>query len=176
MAVERPARVTITNVDSPSLEFMEAQFNPDEVKERLSASYARLKVLGEPHEEMQYEGTANHELKFDLNFDAFALHGAGRFGVRGASGIEDARRFIHSFFYPPSAAMGVASGGPPRLLFDWPEMWAMVTSMPSVDMTHRLFAASGASTLFTASITLEERRTFRLPREDVLAHGTRRAR
>jgi hypothetical protein len=135
-----------------------------------------MKVLGQPHEEQQYESTANHELKFDLGFDAFALRGAGRFGVRGVEGIEDARRFLLSFFYPSASAADVSSGGPPRLLFDWPEMWSLVTTLPTVDIAHKLFRSAGASTLFTASITLEERRTYRLDREDVLAYGTRRSR
>lgn len=176
MDVVRPARVTITNLDSSTLEFMQPQFNPDEVKERLSANYAKLKVLGEPHEPQQYEGTSNIELKFDLGFDALASGGTGRFDTSGAVGLEDARRFLMSFFYPSAGAKDAATGGPPELLFDWPEMWLLVTSLPAVDITHRRFATSGASTLFTASVTLEERRTYRLTREDVLANGTRRAR
>jgi hypothetical protein len=176
MNVVRPARVTITNLSSDTLEFMQPQFNPDEVKERLSANYARLKVLGEPHEPQQYEGTGNLELKFELGFDALAAGGTGRLDTSGAVGLEDARRFLMSFFYPSVSAKDVASGGPPELLFDWPEMWLLLTSMPTVEFTHRRFATSGASTLFTASVTLEERRTYRLTREDVLANGTRRAR
>lgn len=165
-------KIIFTNGDNPA-EFMECHA-PPEVGEKLAPRLARLAVVGASHEEIQYEGTGNHALDFELTFDALSELGHGRFDVPGADGIEDARRFLLGFCYAERGAQSIVDARPPPLVLVWPRMWSLVTVMPDIEFRHTRFSSSGAATLTVAKIKLEERRTLRLFRGDVIARGTRR--
>ena len=165
-------KIVFTNGDNPT-EFMECHA-PAEVGEKLATRLARIAVIGASHEEIQYEGTGNHALDFELTFDALTDMPHGRFGVLGAGGIEDARRFLLGFCYAERGAQSIVDARPPPLVIVWPRMWSLVTVMPDIEFRHTRFSSTGEATLTVAKIKLEERRTRRLFRSDVLSHGTQR--
>ena len=166
----RPERVTITHVDSG--EFMSCQFNPDEVKEKLRANYNAVEIAGMPHKELQWVSSDNLQISCELGFDALSTEGAGRFDVSGAVGIEDARRFLHAFFYPVAGAESVAGGAPSNLLFSWPGLYATECKLTDLDVTFKRFAWTMQPTLFSASIKLEVVSAIRRSRDDVMTYGT----
>ncbi len=169
----RPERVTITHGDSA--EFMTCQFNPDEVKEVLKANYNAIEIAGMPHKELQWVSTDNLRISCELGFDGLSTEGAGRFLTSGAVGIEDARRFLHGFFYPPSGAESIAGGAPSSLLLSWPGLYATECKLVELEITLKRFAWSMAPTLFSAAIKLDVVSVLRRSRDDMLAYGTRTA-
>lgn len=166
----RPERVTITHVASG--EFMTCQFNPDEVEEKLKANYTAIEIAGMPHKELQYVSTDNLQISCELGFDGLSTEGAGRFDVSGAVGIEDARRFLHGFFYPVIGAESIAGGAPSNLLFSWPGLYATECKFTDLKITMKRFAWTMAPTLFSASIKLEVVSVIRRSRDDVMNYGT----
>lgn len=173
MAVDRPERVVLTDIATN--EYITAQFNPDEVAEKLAVNWARMKMLGQGQQELQYENTENLQIDFELGFDALSLNEGGRFDLSGASGIESARRWLHSLCYARREAASIDDGGAAQVLLVWPNLYALVTVIRSLEFSHKRFAWTMESTLFSAKVALEENCTFRLTREDVLAYGTLRA-
>lgn len=160
----RPPRVTVTNVETGV--FVQAQFNPDELKEKLGANYRELEVQGLPHRPLQYTGTGNHELSFILGFDALSAYGGNP---------DFARRFMQSLLYPPAGAQGVSDAGPPRALFSWPNLIGLVCRVTALDFDHKRFNLAMKSALWTVEVKLAEDRRDRLTSDDVLSYGTLRA-
>lgn len=170
MAEQNPERVTLTDVDTN--EFITAQFNPDEVKEKVSVVFSRMKVLGQGGQERHYEGTENMQIDMEFGFDALSNNGTGRLDMSGAEGIEDARRFLLSLCYPRKQPSGIDDGGSANILFVWPKLYTLIAQIMSIEITHKQFASSGASVLFAAKITFEVTFNKQLTREDVRTYGT----
>jgi hypothetical protein len=159
----RPERVTLTNADDG--DFITAQFNPEEVKEKLSARFNDLAIMGLSHEPDQYKNTGNLALTFELGFDALSFDG-------GIDTLERARRFLHSFFYSRRGSQDVIGGGPARLILTWPNLYELRCTFRELEITHSRFTRAMNPVLFKANVTLQESRTRRLYAEDVLQNGT----
>lgn len=164
----RPPRVTFTNVETGK--DCTAQFNPEEVKEKVKANYKGLDVLGMSHKPLQYINTENYVATFTLGFDALSVY-------EGTSGNNaySARLFLMSLCYPRRAAQGVPDGAPPRVLFSWPNLLSLTCVVTDLDFTHKRFNSALQSVWWTVDVRIEETRLVRLHSEDVLAYGTLRS-
>lgn len=160
--------MTITSLASG--ETVEMQYNPAELEETLEAVYARLQPPGLPHEIMQYGGTKNLGVTFDLAFDALANP-----RDYDADDALAARRFLQSFLYPARGASTVRGGSPSRALFIWPQLYTLTTKITKVRIRFTRFALSGKPTAFVATLNIEEIRDMRLTAEEIMADGTQRA-
>lgn len=160
---QAPARMSVGNLITGRT--LEAMYNPTEFEESVAPGYARLKVLGHSHEPLQYQGTGNHTFSFDLSWSAFDPRGID---------LAFARRFMLALCYSPRSAQTVQAAEPPRALFLWPTLAAIVAKLTELKIKHQDFAKSGATTRMVMSMKLEEARAVRLYSEDVLDVGTLR--
>lgn len=174
--IGKPPRMTMTNMNNGMV--LSPQFNPNELEETLAANYADLSVLGMSHREQQYLHTDNLKVKFNLHFDGLAVAEAqGSLGIPVfGPNIGNARRYIHSLFYPPRAAQTILGGSPPKVLFHWPSLFSIVAKLRTAKIKHTHFANSTGNTgRFDAEIEIHEARRFRLCSEDVFLYGTIRS-
>lgn len=184
-AEQIPERMTIFNLKTGF--GISAQFNPEELNEKMAAVYNRLAVLGLSHQPMQYQYTENLKVAFDLGFDAMserdiitqgggAMHSAFAHTVTPVmQGIQGARRFMMSLLLPSRGAQDVSGGAPPRCQFIWPQLYSITCRVTSLTGTHKRFAMKGLPTSFVLKVELEEVRDVRLYSEDVFDMGTVRA-
>lgn len=145
----------------------QTQFNPTEWEEELNAEYAHLQPIGMPHQVLQYTGTSNHRVSFDL----FWL-------VQDPETREQcakARRFLEAMFYPSGQAKSVATGSPPDILVVCPTILSMSVKFLTLRRKNSLFNKRGEVVQWNASLTCEENRRKRLTREEVLKYGTLRS-
>src|SRR5262245_59505929 len=126
---QRPARVTITNVDTGAS--VDAQMNPKELKEKLEVVYNDLEILGMSTQPQQFQYTKNLELTFDLEFSVFYTDG---------DRVLETRSFLHSLCYPRAGATDVIGGGPPSVLFSWPNLYALMCKIRKLDGHYTQFA------------------------------------
>jgi hypothetical protein len=166
VAGRAPARMSIANVSTG--DSVEAQFNPTEFEEALEVNWARQTVPGLSHQPMQYVNTGNKKFTLELNFEA-------QDSTTDLAQIHHARRFLESLCYARRGAADVASGGPPRALFVWPNIVSLTCVITSLSFKHSRFNVAGTPVQFTAKLGLEEIRDVRLFSEDVLANGTQRS-
>lgn len=163
-----PARMSITALVTG--EYVEAEFNPQELEEMLDADWSELPVRGLSHQPMQYQHTTNHAFKFTL---------ALRANVDNQSyfeGIQKARKFLLSCMYSSRATAGTISGGAPgRLLFVWPELISVTCVIKKLKFKHTLFRRKGHPIHSAVDVSISEIRDVRLYAEDVRANGTVRA-
>ena len=89
--------------------------------------------------------------------------------------MDDWRRFLLSLCYPSGAAGSIVDGGPPRVLFVWPELFSMTVVVSGLKIRHTRFARTGGTTRYFATLTVEEIRDVRITSEDVRRQGTRRS-
>ena len=166
IAARRPARMIIVNVTSGA--FIEAQFNPTEFTEALQVNYARQTIPGLSHQRLQYVNTNNVRIPLALELEA----------LDPASSLDDvlsAKRFLQHLCYPRRGAQDVVGGGPPRVLFIWPQTISLNCVVTDLSFTYQRFNGEGAPVQITANVTLEEIRDVRLPSEDVLVDGSQRS-
>lgn len=156
--VQRPLRVTFGNLETA--ETKDAQYNPLEIDDKLEAMYERQGIIGLPHELLQYKGTKNQALTFDLGFDILA---------DGAPVMNDVVGFIDHFLFPPAAAADVGGGSPPRMIFIWPSTYLLVCKLTTRRLQRKRFDLSMANDWLVATLTLEECRVQRLTSEAVRA-------
>ncbi|HTJ80540.1 MAG TPA: hypothetical protein VL400_02420, partial [Polyangiaceae bacterium] len=98
--------MTISNVDTG--ESVSAQFNPEEVSEKLTVNYKDLEIMGFSHKPQQYQNTSNLALSFTLGFDALSVDGGS---------VQRTRLFLHSLCYSRrGASEDVVGGGPPKVV------------------------------------------------------------
>lgn len=178
---QTPPRMTISNVETGQQ--LTAQFNPEEIEEIVMANYTELDVQGQSHKPMHYKNTENLALSFELTFDSASARdviledpnnvGVGSFGNKAAL-IDAVRAYLHSFFYPMKSEVGdIIGSSPPRALFSWPGLYAIVCRTMRMTVKHKRFANdTGQSSLFTAKLELKEARIIRLTSEDVYNLGT----
>ena len=162
----RPPRVVISNAETA--EDLSAQYNPEEIKEKIKVNYKELEVLGLSHKPLQYQNTDNYQATFTLGFDALSQYA-------GSSDTARARRFLMSLCYPRKSAQDVPSGAPPRVLFSWPQLISLTCVIDTLDFSHKRFNNQMKSVLWTVDVTIKETRLVRLYSEDVLVFGTLRS-
>jgi hypothetical protein len=161
-----PARMSIANVSTG--DSIEAQFNPTEFEEQLELNWARQTIPGLSHQPLQFVHTGNTKFPLELNFEA-------QDPATTLAEIHYARRFLQSLCYPRRGAETVAGGGPPRVLFIWPNFISLTCVVTALSFKYGRFNLDGTPIQFTAKVTLEEIRDVRLLSEDVLRDGTQRS-
>ena len=142
------------------------QFNPTEFSKSLEVEYARQTIPGLPHKVLQYISTSNAQFEMELYFTA---NSAGE-----AVDNLTTRKRLDSFCYPRGAS-SVADGGPPRILFVWPQFISLTTVITGLAENYTAFFQSGRPKEMTLTLTLEEIRDMRLLQEDVGLQGLRRS-
>lgn len=160
----RPSRVTIASVDTGKS--VDAQFNPQEISEKLGVNWKELDILGMSHKPLQYLNTENLTLSFDLVFNVLSQNGDQAFSTR---------LFLHSLCYSKRGSQDVIGGGPSRVLFSWPNLFSLTCVMATMEIKHQRFNNAMQSMQFTATLTIKEARINRLYAEDVLSQGTLRS-
>ena len=163
---ERPARMSIANVSSG--ESVEAQFNPTEFEEALDVNWTRQTVPGLSHQPLQFVNTNNAKFTLELNFEVLD-------DTTDIDQIHYSRRFLQSLCYPQQGAEDIAGGGPPRVLFVWPNVVSLTCVITSLSFKYGRFNVDGMPIQFTSKVALEEIRDVRLLSEDVLSNGTQRS-
>lgn len=154
-------------------EQLEFPFMPTTFTESVVVSYARQKILGMSHEQLQYSNTGNYTIPgLEFFFRAMPSPGEETTDNR-ALAMHDARNFLMSLCYP-SQATSIAQGGPPRILFVWPNMVALTCVLSQLQITHEKFDRTGASQIYRANVNLEEVRDARILSEDVRSYGMTR--
>lgn len=160
-----PEMMSIVNLDT--LTELVAQYNPEEITERIGANYSRHAVQGHSHQIKQFSHTEDLSVTFTMAW-------SGHAGPAFYEYIHFARRFLHSVHYPKRSAGLIAHAGPPRLLFVWPELFTLTAVMTGCTIHHQAFQQKGGTVRYTAAITLEEIRDAFISSEDVLEYGTER--
>jgi hypothetical protein len=143
---------------------MEVMFNPTQFKRKVSAAYAKKRVLGGSHTPHEYLLTENAELSFELFYLVESPDDLTR--------SDDAMKFLESLLYAPAAGpKSIATFAPPRVHFFWPNTLAMTCRVMSIDWDHRRFNMDGYTVQWTARLKVEEARVQRLTKEQVREHG-----
>ena len=161
---QRPSRVSIASVDTGRS--VDAQFNPDEIEEKLGVNWKELEIMGMSHKPLQYQNTENLQLTFEMGFNAMATDGDQVFSTR---------LFLESLCYTKRGAADVIGGAPSKVLFSWPNLFSLTCVIVSLTFKHKRFRQSMQPSAFTAAITIKEIRSTRLFAEDVLSSGTLRS-
>ena len=162
-AAARPPRITLHNIGSG--ETVEMPFFPSTLTERIVVSYSRQKVVGMSHTILQYANTENYTLP-GLSFFFRATT------PEELAANLSARNFLMSLCVAREGARAVRDGGPPRILFIWPQMISLTTKITNLQLQHTKFNVRGASTIYSAKFDLEEIRDARLTSEQVRTFGT----
>lgn len=160
-----PPRVTFTNLRTG--ETFEMPFVPETLEHEVIVNWARLQVIGQSHETLQYINTGNHRFE-SLEF-AFQATTEDE-----ARSIEDAKKFLLSLCYAPSGANGVREGAPPRVLFVWPQLVSMTCVVSGVRIRDEAFFSTGLAKSVRISVPLEEIRDVRLSSDEVRVYGVQR--
>jgi len=144
-----PPKMQLTRLDDPSL-ILTAQYNPEELSETGGAEYARQTVPGLSHKVKQFTHTKDRTLKFSLRFLAIDL------GESGCQSLVEAREFIITSCYPRKSAGLVASGGAPRMMFVWPNYFALMCVITDWSIKSQMFNTQGQLTDLMMDLTVEE--------------------
>ena len=164
LGLEAP-KMSIARIDTGAS--LQVQFNPAELSESLEAVYARLTVVGQSHQQMQFVNTNNLKFNLDMAYTAMA-------GPDALQRLLAARRFLHSLLYPRGATT-VAAGGAPRVLFVWPTIISLTCVVTELKGKFTRFNSQGGPVQYTASLAIEEVRDVRILSEEVAALGTLRS-
>lgn len=159
-----PERMSVTNL--VTLELCPAMFNPTEFEHNLEVNWQRFTVPGLSHQPKHYINTNNPVFPFELFYRATTTNQLAE--------IQDKMRFFESLAYPISADR-VSGGGPPRVLFQWPQTLALVCTLNSLSQRFQLFTLKGRVRVLRVRVELEEIRSIRLLSEDVRRFGLFRA-
>jgi hypothetical protein len=167
-----PERMALTNIETG--DGITAQFNPEEITEKVVVNWNDLEIMGLSHQPKQYKSTKNAQIDFEMGFDAHSVRPVIQSGVAVTDGPAYARRFLLHLCYSRREAQDVQGGAAPRVLFFWPELFSLTAVITSVEFKHKRFIRTGKPVIFTAKVTIEEARVTRLFSEDVLTGGTMR--
>jgi hypothetical protein len=157
-------RLSLCNIDNGDV--LEAQFNPNELQIALGVNYNRLQVTGLPHQPLQYVGTNNQTIRFQLYFR-----------VDSPEDLEKRRtaeRFIQSLAYPRQTSLSISQGGPPKTLVVWPNFLSFQAVLISAGWRVTRFNSFGDPVVMTTDLVFEELRELRLTQETVLDSGWER--
>ncbi len=168
--------MTSFDVNAPSMTIMnlvtddvlEPQFNPTELSERYAATYGELVVPGLSHKRRHFSNTENPKFgPLSLYFSCVNM------GPEGLEYLNAARLALIASVHPWRSD-SIERGGPPRMLFAWPQLLSLVVTVDEVSIVHQAFNRRGASVSFTASVTVTEVRDKLVSMEDILRQGTYR--
>lgn len=165
-ATARPPRCSFSDLRTG--ETFEMPFTPAEFVEEIIANYADQTVIGMSHEVSQYSNTSSYSIP-GLSFEFRAQT------IAEAVAIHNGRRFLMSLLYPSEGAASVSGGGPPRVLFFWPQLVSLTCEIRKLRIAHSIFNKEGLTTFFKAEMDFKEVRDFRLTSEEVRSLGTIRA-
>lgn len=161
---EAPERMTVTNLATQ--ETVTVQFNPTEFEHVLEVNWQRFTVPGLSHQPKHYINTNNPTFPIELFYRAVTQ--------QQLTEIHDRIKFFESLCYPV-ASDTVASGGPPRVLFRWPQMIAIVATVNSLGQRFMIFTPRGKARVLRVRIEFEEIRSVRLLSDEVRQFGLFRA-
>lgn len=159
-----PDRMTVTNLVTQ--ETVTVQFNPTEFEHLVEVNWQRFTVPGLSHQPKHYVGTSNPTFPMELFYRATTNNQLKE--------IHDKIRFFESLAYPVSADT-VAGGGPPRVLFRWPQMVAVVCTLNSLGQRFMIFTPRGKARVLRVRVEFEEIRSIRLLSDEVRRNGLFRA-
>lgn len=167
-----PERMYILSVDQPK-DRMDAQFNPESLRETVSTHWNRWDIPGLSHQPMQYGYTANDRFEFELVFDA----GKGTHPINTSKVAINLlhRDLLLSWQYLRRQDDLGSIGDTQRLLFVWPNFISLTCVLTSVSFTYDMFNSIGQPTSFRAQIQLEEIRDAIMYSEDVQIQGSQRS-
>jgi hypothetical protein len=161
-----PLKITFTNLRTGRT--MEVQFNPPEVESMLAANYEALKILGYSHQPLQYSHTSNLEVDFELHFDGLTSDGGGG----GGANLERSINFLHSLTLSMRAD-SVSAGGPPDVLFVWPNLYSFRCKLMSIKRKDSRFRRDMSSTLADVTLKLARISDVRTLSDDIEQNGWR---
>jgi hypothetical protein len=158
-----PERMSIANLRTA--EIITAQYNPTEFKRTVTVVYNRLGILGQSHQQLQYQLRENEKFNFTLTFD-----------LRGNPDEDPLLtcRKLDALTVGSSQNLDIAGGGPPDCLFEWPNFLLLVCRITKLEYNYKMFSPEGVPIHFTVGVDLEEARDFRLYAEDVVQFGLQR--
>jgi hypothetical protein len=165
--------MSIQSIDRP-LDRVEAQFNPERLKETITANWNRFEIPGLSHEPMQYGFTANGRYEFELLFDA----GKGAHPIKPEAVQRNlqARNLLASWKYLRKQDVLGNIGDTQRLLFIWPNFISLTCVMSDDTVfEYEMFNSIGQPTSFRVQMKLEEIRDVILYAEDILSLGNQRS-
>jgi hypothetical protein len=143
-------------------------FTPETLEEGVVVNYSRVTILGLSHELLQYSHTSSHRFE-GLEF---FFRGTTEEEVEQ---IHEGRRFLLHLCYAPLSPEGIRDGGPPRVLFYWPEVVSLTCVLEDLRISHLKFNLQGRTTVFRARVSLTEVRDVRIDPDDVRVIGTQRS-
>ena len=167
-----PARMYIQSLDRPE-DRVDAQFNPETLRETVSAHWNQWEIPGLSHQPLQYGFTTNDKFEFELVFDA----GKGPHPI-SASAVDDnllCRDQLLSWQYLRRQDDLGNIGDTQRLLFVWPNFISITCVLTSASFTYEMFNSIGQPTAFRVQLQVEEIRDAILYAEDVQILGSQRS-
>jgi hypothetical protein len=179
-------RMYIQSVDRPE-EIVQAQFNPEKLKENIGIDWARFNIPGLSYQPQQYGNTNNVQYRFELVFNAAAGasvrdtsgSGAGRAPTSSATTLLEkilkARKQLLAWAVLSNRDQLGGLGDTQRLLFVWPNFISLTCNLVSVEFEYVQFNLEGPPVLFSCDVLLEEVRDVAIYAEDILAQGTMRS-
>jgi len=158
-------------VNTVTGEGREVQFNPEQFTQSIAVNYAKLQVVGLSHTRKHYINT--DDVKFDLEIGNNVL-AAGDGGISLLARLLEDHDFLYSLTHPRRAD-SIARGGPPRVMFIWPNFISLTCVLMNLTFTYSQFNKEGTPTAWRAKITLEEIRDTFVSMEDIRQLGTQRS-
>lgn len=171
-----PPRMFLVHL--PTGDTMSAQFNPQEITEKLEAVWTEPEIEGSQAQPLVYRFTRNHDVSIELGYDEQSgrdiLSGGPNLGGANLS-IQRARNWLLALLYRQAGDVAITGGAPGRVLFVWPSMFAIKVRIMMVECTHKLFAEDDLrQTVYTAKLTFKIDSLIPPTYESVLAQGTQR--
>lgn len=163
---EAPARMTLVSLADGGR--VEAMFNPENLEEALTATYAKQKVLGLSHTPKQFSNTEDLTETYQL------VISANDGGPTEQSYLLEVRRRLMSWCYPRNATSLVGGAGPSRVLFVWPGFMSLTCVVTSLRFKYPKMSKAGPPLIMTVDVTMEEIRDTLLLSDDVFNLGTER--
>ncbi len=156
---------------------MSAQFNPQEITEKVEVEWAEPAIEGSSSQPLVYRFTKNHPITFELGYDEQSgrdiLSGGPNLG--GKMSIQKARNWLLALCYRQAGDVQVSGGAPSPVLFIWPNLFSVKCRVLSVELVHKMFDGTNLrSTIYTAKVSMKIDSLFQNTYESVLASGTER--
>lgn len=167
MDTSPPARMSLVNLVTGDERV--AQYNPEELEEKIGVAFADLQVPGLSHKRSHFLNTENVTFSFELFYSC--VNGSGPAGLQA---MKEDRKFIYALTHPWRAD-GIERGGSPRVLFVWPQLVSLTCKVRNVTFRYTSFNKEGAPTRWSAKMELFEIRDAFVGMEDILSQGTERS-
>lgn len=162
----KPPSMTLVNLVTTASR--EVQYNPEQLEEAVGANYSKIAVVGLSHQRKHFIHTEENVYTFDLWNSCLD---SGQNGPDAIQGIREDRRFLMALVHPWRAD-GIDRGGPPRVLFIWPQLVSMQCRVTKLNFKYTVFNTNGAPVAWTCKVTLEADHETFVSMEDILNEGT----